>query len=38
MNENQKQLNDVSQEPGASSWILPLPLDDEGYSMRVRYC
>ena len=31
MNKNQQQLNDISQEPGAYSWILSLPLEDEGY-------
>ena len=30
MNENQQRLNDISQEPGASSWISLLPLEDEG--------
>ena len=31
MNENQQRLNDVNQEPGVSSWISSLPLEDEGY-------
>ena len=31
MNENQQRLNDINQEPGASSWISSLPLEDEGY-------
>ena len=31
MNESQQQLNDINQEPGAFSWILLLPLDNEGY-------
>ena len=31
MNENQQRLNDFNQEPGASNWILSLPLQDEGY-------
>ena len=31
MNENQQRLNDINQEPGASSWISSLPLENEGY-------
>ena len=31
MNENQQRLNDINLEPGASSWISSLPLEDEGY-------
>ena len=31
MNESQQRLNNVNQEPGASSLILLLPLEDEGY-------
>ena len=31
MNENQQRLNGINQEPGASGWILLLPLEDEGY-------
>ena len=30
MNENEQRLNDINQEPGASSWISSLPLEDEG--------
>ena len=31
MNENKQRLNGINQEPGASSWILLLPLEDEGF-------
>ena len=31
MNESQQRFNDLNQEPAASSWILLLPLEDEGY-------
>ena len=46
MNENQQRLNDINQEPEASSCILLLPLEDEGYVLnkqlfqdliRIRY-
>ena len=33
MNENQQRLNDINQEPGASSWISSLPLEYEGYDL-----
>ena len=33
MNENQQRLNDISQEPGGSSWISSLPLEHEGYDL-----
>ena len=29
--ENQQRLDDINQEPGASSWISSLSLEDEGY-------
>ena len=31
MNENQQRLNGINQGPGASRWILSLPLEDERY-------
>ena len=31
INENQQRLNGINQEPGASSWISSLPLEDEGF-------
>ena len=31
INENQQRMNDINQEPGASSWISSLPLENEGY-------
>ena len=31
MNENQQRLNDINQEPGTSSWMSSLLLEDEGY-------
>ena len=31
MNQNQQRLNGINQEPGASSLISLLPLEDEGY-------
>ena len=30
INENQQRMNNINQEPGASSWISSLPLGDEG--------
>ena len=33
MNENEQRLNDINQEPGASSWISSLPLEYEGYDL-----
>ena len=34
VNENQQRLIDINQEPGASSSILSLPLEDEGYALK----